>query len=272
MDAMNIEKSHNRFRSLMFVPAVEKMLRKIIQYNADAYIIDLEDSIIESDKSDALERCVAALNEMNSVENIFVRLNKNLAVIELERLKKFKGLGFMLPKFESAEDYAEFCNKLKGHYTIALVETPKGVVNISSIAMCKNIDAIAFGAEDYTASVNMKNEDGYLNGIKLQIVANAKAFNKKVFDTPSFKVGDEKSFECEVDNSVSLGFDGKLLIHPKHIEYINNAFGCADIDYMRKVVEAFEKSGEAVFVYDGKVYEKMHITRFKRVIKENGGF
>lgn len=272
MKTVTIKNKTGRLRSLMFVPAVEKMLKKISSYNADAYIIDLEDSIVKADKSAALIRCVSALNEMVSTNKIFVRLNKNLAELEVNKLKMFRELGFMLPKFESVDDYAAIRNELREHYTIALVETPKAMVNISSIAMCENVDAIAFGAEDYTASVNMKNDDAYLNGIKTLMIANAKAFNKKVFDTPSFNISNQEEFQNEVDNSVALGFDGKLLIHPKHIEYINNSFGYTDINYLRKVVDAFENSGEAVLVYDGKVYERMHITRFKRIIKENGGF
>ena len=42
-------------RSLLFIPAKEKMLNKIAELSADAYIIDLEDSIPEEDKEKALE-------------------------------------------------------------------------------------------------------------------------------------------------------------------------------------------------------------------------
>lgn len=37
-------------KSLLFVPAVKKMIDKIEGFNADAYIIDLEDSVEESKK------------------------------------------------------------------------------------------------------------------------------------------------------------------------------------------------------------------------------
>lgn len=41
--------------SLLFVPAKEKMLKKIELLGADAYIVDLEDSIEVDNKAHALE-------------------------------------------------------------------------------------------------------------------------------------------------------------------------------------------------------------------------
>ena len=37
---------------------------------------------------------------------------------------------------------------------------------------------------------------------------------------------------------------------------------------MKKIVELFDKNGGGVVVIDGKVYEKMHIQRMKRIINE----
>lgn len=260
----------NKTKSLMFVPATQKMLSKICNFNSDIYIIDLEDSINKDDKFDALLRCVEFLQQIKN-SNIIVRVNKELAEIETKFLNKFKDIGIMLPKFENFDDYDEIKHVLEEHYTVALIETPLGLVNIEKIVSCEWIDAIAFGAEDYTAFVNMADDDIYLNGIKSILIANAKAFGKKVFDTPSFKLNNLDLFEKEVNNSVSLGFDGKMLITPKHIDYINQAFGNNDLDNLKKIISEYEKSGEAVKVIDGVVYEKMHIDRIRKIIKENGG-
>ena len=101
------------------------------------------------------------------------------------------------------------------------------------------------------------------------IITYAKAFNLRVFDTPSFKLNDEAEFKREVINAMGLGFDGKMSISPKHIKFINETFNSNDIDYMKFVVSKYETGRDAVAVIDGIVYEKMHITRFKRIIKEN---
>ena len=95
------------------------------------------------------------------------------------------------------------------------------------------------------------------------------ANNKQAFDTPSFQIRDEKAFQEDVEESVSLGFHGKLAIHPNQIAFIQKEFGSHDIEYMKKVVKSFEQQGGGVMEYDGKVYENPHINRLKRIIHEH---
>ena len=63
-------------RSLLFVPAKDKMLQKISVFSSDGYIIDLEDSINEDEKEKALEVLCSFLTKHNIIPNIYVRLNK----------------------------------------------------------------------------------------------------------------------------------------------------------------------------------------------------
>lgn len=257
------------FRSILFVPAREKMLAKIPSLKADAFIIDLEDSIPEEEKEDALHRTANYITRLASSSNIIVRINSNHAARDLAVLDKFSEIGFMLPKYENENPYDSLGDKLSRHYTVALIESPKAIVELSKICNVGYIDALAFGAEDYTAKVNMVNTIDYLLFQKSMIITYAKANNLQVFDTPSFKLDNEEEFEREVNNAASLGFDGKMAISPKHIQFINNAFSSNDLEYMKLVIERYEADGNAVVLIDGKVYEKMHINRFKKIIKEN---
>ena len=258
-------------RSLIFVPAKETMLNKISSMHADGIIIDLEDSIEDNDKANALGRVDTFLKNNTVLNTIVIRLNRDSFEREAKVLSAYPEIGFMLPKVESIYQYNSCVSLWDKHPVLALIESPLGLLNLNEIAMCNWVDALAFGAEDYTATVNMKNTSKYLYYQKSQIVTYAKAYGKKAFDTPSFSLYSEETFREDVDDSVSLGFDGKLLIHPKHIDYINRAFSVADISYLQDIVKRYESSGQAVTVINGIVYEKMHIQRFKRIIKENGG-
>lgn len=258
-------------RSLLFIPAKEKMMSKIKEFNADIYIIDLEDSIANADKEKALKTLIDFLDEFEQEFNIMVRINSNNYLKELNLLDKFSKVSFMLPKYEYGNQYEDVSDILNKHEIVALIESPLGIVNIEQIVSKKYIDAIAFGAEDYTAKVNMKNDNCTLIYQKSKIITYSKAYNKKVFDTPSFKINNDKEFEKEVNESVDLGFDGKLLIHPKHINFINKAFQNIDIDKYKKIIEKYESSDSAVVVIEGVVYEKMHIDRMKKILKEQGG-
>ena len=53
----------NVYRSLLFVPATEKLLSKIEDCKADAVIVDLEDAILPEDKDNALYRLEVFLKE-----------------------------------------------------------------------------------------------------------------------------------------------------------------------------------------------------------------
>lgn len=259
-------------RSLMFIPAKSKTLSKLGQFDADAYVIDLEDSIEEQNKTVALLDAFACLKELDSHNyKVYVRLNKERYQEEAEKLSLFTDVGFMLPKFESIDEYAELENVWKTHSVIALIETPLGIVNINGISSCDWVDSLAFGAEDYTASINMENQSRLLAYPKSVLITYGKAYGKTVFDTPSFQLNDMDLLKDEIDSAVSMGFDGKLAIHPKQIPLINQAFLSIDIEWMQRVVDAYEQQGDAVFVYEGRPYEKMHIARFRRIIKENGG-
>lgn len=258
-------------RSLLFVPAKEKMLAKVGNLSADAYIIDLEDSIEDSDKQNALERVEAFLQQKSSEVKIFVRVNSEHIKRELEALQNYEEIGFMIPKYEYNEAYAAYENILKKHSVIALVETSMGVVNIQEIAKCDWVNAIAFGAEDYTAETNMVNKVELLTYQKSRLLTFAKAYHKEVYDTPSFQLENRELFEKEVCLAVDMGFDGKLAINPKHLEFINKSFATHDLDMMKRIIETYHAAGEPVVVIDGIVYEKMHIRRMEKIVKENGG-
>lgn len=254
-------------RSLLFVPAKDKMLKKIPALKADAFIIDLEDSIKPEEKEIALKVLCDFLGT-NNLNNIFVRLNKDNYYQEGVILQNYN-IGFMLPKFESPNDYHLLTEVWNSHKVIALIETPIGIINIHDISTCSWISAIAFGAEDFTASMNMQNLNELLQPFKTQLLLHAKANSKQIYDTPSFNISETNLFEKDVENSVSLGFDGKMLISPKHIDFINLSFKKYDFDYLKFIIEEYEKAGSAVVIIDGKVYEKMHINRFRKILKEN---
>lgn len=255
--------------ALLFVPAKENMLAKLPLPNVEAYILDLEDSIEEKDKEQALERLDSFLEQYQGPEELYVRLNSNKLETEARRLDKYMHIGFVLPKFEKTNVFnKELIEIWERHKIVALIETPKGMVNMEDVASCDWVDAIALGAEDYTASMNMENSMETLAYAKSRIVTYAKAYEKKVYDTPTLQLNDETQLTSEIQNAVRFGFDGKLAIHPKQIPTIKSLFGNHDIEKMKQIVALYEKEGKAVLTVDHQVYEKMHINRMRKIINE----
>lgn len=253
-----------RIRSLLFVPAEDRRLAKIGKTNADAYIIDLEDSIPQENKEEALNRTVDFLRTCD-VDNLFVRINRAGYETELNALDQYK-VGFMLPKIEHESDYGEAEGILKRHKVIALIESAVGVMNSNAIASIPWVKALAFGAEDFTVVTNFSNDTESLSVPKSLISLAAKANQKKVYDTPCFHIRDVEVINSELKQAVKLGYDGKLAIHPRQIDSINEAFLPLNPENARQVIKAYESSGKAVCEVDGRVYEKLHLDRLKRIL------
>ena len=258
----------NKMRSLQFMPAKEKFLKKSLNITSDVIIIDLEDSVPESEKDLALGlvKDFLAYNKELGVP-CFIRLNGCRIETEVKALYQYN-CGYMIPKFEGNQSF-ENCEKyFEEKEVIALVETPLGVINIEKTVKNSLVNYIAFGAEDYTTNVSMKNSTETLYYQKSMLVTYAKAYNKKVFDTPSFNYKDLDGLREEVKSAVDLGFDGKLSIHPAQNQVINEEFDFYDLDFMNEVMEEFEKNNGDVLVYKNKVYEIPHINHYKRILKD----
>lgn len=255
--------------SLLFVPAKQKMLEKIPSFSADAFIIDLEDSIPVIEKRAALEAAIDFLRTHDSA-NCYVRIDRALMSEQLSQLRCVGFQGYMIPKIESVDVLISNAEHFKGREVVALIETPRGLANVKEIAECPFVTSLAFGAEDYTAFCGMTNRIDNLLYHKSRIVMYAKANGKHVYDTPCFNLDDVSAAEDETKLAVEMGFDGKLAIHPKMIPMIARAFGDYDFAYLKSVIEQYEAQGSAVLKLGETVFEKMHIDHFCRILKENG--
>lgn len=254
--------------SILFVPAEDRRLEKIGATEADAYIIDLEDSIDGDGKDAALERTAAFL-QTHGADGIFVRINKDRREREINALGKF-GTGFVLPKFDGADDYADAACAFDGRPVVALIESPKALMNAAEISALPWVTALALGAEDLTAAAGMKNTYENLALPKTLLALSAKANGKPVYDTPCFRLGDSRILEAECAQAADLGFDGKLAIHPKQLPAINAAFRVKDRERLTRIVEIYRSSGKAVCEIDGVVYEKLHIDRIISELDKEG--
>lgn len=254
-------------KSLMFVPARMRMMEKLSRFQADAYVLDLEDSVPEADKDVALQEVCDFIARERTCVPLYVRVDRRFESVQVCALNRYAFAGYMIPKVESVADISVDIGE--GKSVIALVETPRGIMNIEEIAATPRVDAIAFGAEDFTASIGMKNRRDLLAYPRGRILTCAKAYSKPVYDTPCLILDDVEVAEAEIQHSVDCGFDGKLSIHPTHTVMINRAFKDVDIESIRQIISEYEAAGGGAVKISGKVYEKMHISHLKRILKEH---
>ncbi|HKM35335.1 MAG TPA: CoA ester lyase [Lachnospiraceae bacterium] len=256
----------------LFVPAIEKYAKKISELQADVLILDLEDSLTLSQKQEGLQIVANILQEYESRNTIYVRVNKTEQMAEeLEALSPYHFTGYMIPKFEQAGEMEGFQNLLQGKEIIALVESIKGVVNLEQIAADPLVNKLAFGGEDYCKELGLQAGREATVYARNKMVLYAAYYQKDALDTISFETKDMDAFLKEYILSRNMGFTSKLLIHPAQVEKVALYESSINREYLHNIVKTFQKSGQGVVRIDGKWYEKPHIEKIISYLNETEG-
>jgi citrate lyase subunit beta/citryl-CoA lyase len=258
-------------RTMLFVPASSyRMIITAATEGEDAVILDLEDAcpVGEKETGRILARdCIPMLKEENV--NVFVRVNSFDTGLTKEDLSYVvvQGLdGIMLPKAESKEDISMVGQLLleeegkKGLESnsvsvVPLLETPKGILAVSEIASDnQRVIGVSFGAGDYSREIgagmgvtSLSPEENFLMTFypRCIIALAARAAGILAIDSPFFgSIIDIQRLIEESQKAKLLGFTGKLLTHPRHINPINQVFSPSkeDIDFAKQVIRAYEEA------------------------------
>ncbi len=259
------------YKKWLFVPAKERFLCHTDELCADVLIYDLEDSIKPEDKSNALIRLCRKLQE-KSVSEIYVRINPGKqGLTELECLSDYHIDGIMVPKVETLGMLQEYRPFIENKKIIALVESIAGIKNLDSIASSDVVFGIAFGGEDFCRELGVETNDSAMQYARSQIVLTAKYYHKYCLDTISLEYKDIVQFKQQFQNSISMGFDSKLLIHPSQAKVICSLEEEFNIEEMRKIVCEYEDSPDGLLCLHGRWYEKPHIDLLKQMIQHAEG-
>ena len=186
-----------------------------------------------------------------------------------------------VPKVESAEELEFVRSALEIQFKLkipiwAMIETPKGVLDIVDIISVRGLEAIVMGTTDLSHELGLENRSGgKRSGLQYslsQCVLAAKSVGIKIFDGVFLDLTDLEGFKAECEEAKDLGFDGKTLIHPSQVEIANDIFGTSieDIKRARKIILAWEEAtaeGKAVAVVDDQLIESMHVEEAKQLVE-----
>lgn len=255
--------------SWLFVPAAEKYLRGTAKDRAQNIIYDLEDSLKDKEKESGLELLVNVLSHKSGSQHIYVRVNHGERMRhELLCLKECGLDGFLIPKFESIDVLNEYNDLLGGKKVIALLETPAGIINLENFAEDPRLHGFAFGGEDFCTCLGVPVNDDAISYARGKLVLWAKYVHKFALDTVCFEIEDMEIFRNKAEESLRMGFKSRMLIHPRQVEVIGKIKECLDREKMEKIILEYEKGGSGVAVIDGVVYERPHIERLKKILRQ----
>jgi len=269
-------------RSLLAVPANNaRFVAKAAQSAADAVFLDLEDAVVPELKVAARVEAIAAIKAIDwGRRRVGVRVNDLGTPWGRDDLAALAGgtpqLDFViLPKCDTAAiGTADGLLRPSGIRIAALIESARGVAQCEAIAGASaRLTALVFGPADY--SLDMGVLDGSLDTtFALARVGNAaRAFGLHPIDGPYFDIANPEGCRAAAKRAASLGFAGKMAIHPSQVEIANEVFSPspAQLEWAREVLEAMSAAGEAgrgaVKTRDGKMIDLVHIKIARQLLE-----
>jgi citrate lyase subunit beta/citryl-CoA lyase len=278
-------------RSLLYVPGnMPSMLQNIHIFDCDGVIIDLEDAVPMSEK-DAARHLVKQFlsNYTDRNKELLVRINPLDSRWGYEDLKVVLPAlpdGIRLPKADTPEiverldtlltEFEEELDLEIGRFgVLPSLESARAVINAVGIAnSSKRIFALAFGAEDYTASMEIERTKGgeELFNARTQVLWAAKSAGIQAIDTIFADVGDMAGLRAETELAKRLGYTGKCLVNPRQIEVVHDVFAPKkeEVDYALQVIEAIQRArllGTGVISLGGKMVDAPVVKRAARVLR-----
>jgi len=275
-------------RSVLFMPGSNaRALDKAPTLPADGLILDIEDAVAPDVKQlarDQIETRVAA--KAFGKREVMIRINAldtGWWRDDLAMAAKAKPNAIVAPKISSADDVAAIARHLDqaGHSDIkiwAMVETTLAVLRIEDIAaqaQARKLPLAGFimGPNDLARETRIRITPGRTAMLPayMQCIFAARAYGFDILDGPYGDLTNIDGLEAECIQSRDMGFDGKTLIHPRHIETCNSVFTPADkeVAAARKIVDAFsqpENASRGAIQIDGRMVERLHAQIAQRTL------
>jgi len=264
------------YKSQLFVPGNRpERFEKACNSGADLICIDLEDAVSPADKGAARQEVLGWLAK-TSYKNVGVRINAietEFGQKDIEALSPSKlSLPFvMIPKVSNASDIERlnkaFSKDLGTFFPI--IESAKGLINCDSIFVHDRVELALFGGVDYASDLDCDMAWETLLFARSKLAASAAAHDVLLFESPHIEVRDLEDCEASTRKAKALGIHARSAIHPAQIARIHAALkpSDAEIDYAKRVLEAFEKSQGNVVLLDGAFVEEPVVKKARRILK-----
>ncbi len=278
-------------RTMLFLPGNNpRMIMNGGVLGSDSIIFDLEDAVSPDDKDAARILVRRALEQLKfGTCEIVVRINgldTSYWEEDLEQIIPCRPNAVMLPKVDGADYIRKAENKIAeleekegipaGEVKIIpLLETALGIEKAYEIATAgERVAALCLGAEDLAADLGCQRtkEGTEIAYARARILLAAKAAGVDACDTPFTDVEDMEGLEQDTRYAKQLGYTGKLLISPRHVDCVNQMFCPAveEVQYAREVMEVIEqgkREGKGAVSLRGKMIDAPIAERARKVLE-----
>jgi citrate lyase subunit beta/citryl-CoA lyase len=276
-------------RSVLYMPgANERALEKARSLQADALILDLEDSVAPDSKIEARKNVVAAVKEGGyGRREIVIRpnaLETAWGAADLLAAASAAPDAILIPKVQGPGDIISAAKILKSVAAAektklwAMMETPFSILRAAEIAATgadpeNRLVCLVMGTNDLLKESRARalhDRMAVVPWLALTVVA-ARGYGLDIIDGVYNDFRDEAGFRKECEHGRTLGMDGKTLIHPSQVAPCNEIFSPTEeeIAWSKKIIRAFdepENAPKGVITVEGKMVERLHLVQAQRMV------
>lgn len=243
----------------LFTPGDSRSkLEKAASGGADAVIVDLEDGVAADGKAFAREQAFAFLDERRRggvsapAKPIYIRCNPAGSPHfgdDLRLVRESGAAGAMLAKCESADELRAAHEAAPDAELIPLIETARGVSRVEAIvaAAVGRIRKVAFGAVDFALDIGADWSVGgeerlYAMG-RLVLMSRVAGLMPPI-DAVFPLLDDERAFAKDAELGKRMGFSGKMVVHPRHIDWVRVVYRISgeELAWCREAVRLYENA------------------------------
>lgn len=279
-------------RSWLFVPAdSERKLSRSADVDADALVLDLEDSVLPERKPLARSMLRAHLDQLEERGRYWVRVNSlgsGELLTDLVATVPARPAGILLPKIFGPEDlitvehYLDALEVQHGieagtiRIAVLVTETPAAILRLGELVSQAHprVTAVLWGAEDLSSAMGAgdpRTAQGEWRPTyeyaRTQALLVAHAWGVEAIDTVYVDFHDPDGLSASCGVSRYDGFTGRVAIHPNQVAIINKTYSPAPSELIlaQRIVDAFADGAGAVAI-DGKMYDIPHLKAAQRLL------
>jgi len=284
--------SYPGWRTALFIPVhIEKFVAKAHTRGADAYILDLEDSVPLEQKVEARKCVIPAaktVSQQGAAALVRINLDSRFAMDDIASAVDKNVKAIVIPKVESAAQVRLFSERItelekernlpEGHTVIiAMIESVAALPVLDEIANADpRVVAMILGSEDFSATAGMLPMPQTLLLPNQMLAFACRRANIMPLGFPGSiaDYSDIDEFTKTIRFAKQLGFVGAFCIHPTQVAVINKELTPTEeeIAHAKGLLLAFEEglaAGKGAVEYKGKMIDLPVVARAKELLRNN---
>ena len=274
--------THRPRRSALYMPASNaRAIEKARTLPCDVVILDLEDAVAPEAKAEARSLAVEAVRSGGfGAREVVIRVNGRdtpWGAADLGAAAAARPDAVLVPKVSTPDDLVHYAGALGGETRLwAMIETCAAVFRLDELARAgaaNRTEVWVAGTNDLVKEMRCRpgrDRAPLTPALSLAVMA-AHSQGIAILDGVYNDIPDLEGLARECEQGLDLGFDGKTLIHPTHLETTNRAYtpDAEAVAWAQAVAAAFEapeNAGKGVLKVEGRMVERLHLAEAQRLI------